>query len=219
MTSTLGLYRQLLRVSAVWPSSNRGKIMQEIRAGAPPSYQPLMHSPEPAACTRAPCTLAHSLENAKHARSKQRRSFAPLPRRVSTEPERDRRRQAAEDAERSQHSGHVETSRLEASAIRPCSTPRQRQATLRAPSALGLPRSASAKLPMRWRPGHLCLHLIRQALGCRRCGLRSAGRTRKRLATRVGYWRESSQLPANDSVQAVYVSSVLCVGSLWLWRA
>ena len=64
MTSTLGLYRQLLRVSAVWPSSNRGKIMQEIRAGAPPSYQPLMHSPEPAACTRAPCTLAYSLENA-----------------------------------------------------------------------------------------------------------------------------------------------------------
>ena len=208
MTSTLGLYRQLLRVSAVWPSSNRGKIMQEIRAGVPPSYQPLMHSPEPAACTRAPCTLANSLENAKHARSKQRRSFAPLPRRVSTEPERDRRRQAAEDAERSQHSGHVETRRLEASAIRPCSTPRQRQATLRAPSALGLPRSASAKLPMRWRPGHLCLHLVRQALGCRRCGLRSAGRTRKRLATRVGYWRESSQLPANDSVQAVYVSSV-----------
>ena len=36
MTSTLGLYRQLLRVSAVWPSSNRGKIMQEIRAGVPP---------------------------------------------------------------------------------------------------------------------------------------------------------------------------------------
>ena len=179
-----------------------------------------MHSPEPAACTRAPCTLVHSLENAKHARSKQRRSFAPLPRRVSTEPERDRRRQAAEDAERSQHSGHVESRRLEASAIRPCSTPRQRQATLRAPSALGLPRSASAKLPIRcWRPGHLCLHLVRQALGCRRCGLRSAGRTRKRLATRVGYWRESSQLPANDSVQAVYVSSVLCVGSLWLWRA
>ena len=38
--------------------------MQEIRAGVPPSFQPLMHSPEPAACTRAPCTLAHSLENA-----------------------------------------------------------------------------------------------------------------------------------------------------------
>ena len=36
MTSTLGLYRQLLRVTAVWPSSNRGKIMQEIRAGVPP---------------------------------------------------------------------------------------------------------------------------------------------------------------------------------------
>ena len=153
MTSTLGLYRQLLRVSAVWPSSNRGKIMQEIRAGAPPSYQPLMHSPEPAACTRAPCTLVHSLENTKHTRSKQRRSFAPLPRRVSTEPERDRRRQAAEDAERSQHSGHVETRRLEALAIRPCSTPRQRQATLRAPSALGLPRSASVSLGCRCAGG------------------------------------------------------------------
>lgn len=200
MTSTLGLYRQLLRVSAVWPSSNRGKIMQEIRAGVPP----LVHNPETAACMRAPCTLVHSLENAKYARSKQRRSFAPLLRRVSTEPARDRCRQAAEDVERSQHGGHVETSRLEASAIRPCSTPRQRQATPRAPSALGLPRPASAKLPIRClRPGHLCLHLVRQALGCRRCGLRSAGRTRQRSETRVGCWRESSQLPANDAPQCL----------------
>merc|ERR1712086_859014 len=32
MQSTLGLYRQLLRVSAIWPSRSRGKIQQEIRA-------------------------------------------------------------------------------------------------------------------------------------------------------------------------------------------
>ena len=189
MTSTLGLYRQLLRVSAVWPSSNRGKIMQEIRAGAPPSYQPLMHSPEPAACTRAPCTLAHSLENAKHARSKQRRSFAPLPRRVSTEPERDRRRQAAEDAERSQHSGHVETRRLEALAIRPCSTPRQRQATLRAPSALGLPRSASAKLPIRcWRRTSIFAP-------------RTAGTGLQTMRTQVG-WKDSKEIGNTSGVLA-----------------
>merc|ERR1712166_605702 len=31
MPSTLGLYRQLLRVTTIWPSKNRGKIMQEIR--------------------------------------------------------------------------------------------------------------------------------------------------------------------------------------------
>ena len=33
MQSTLGLYRQLLRVSAAWPSRNRSKITEEIRAG------------------------------------------------------------------------------------------------------------------------------------------------------------------------------------------
>lgn len=129
MPSTLGLYRQLLRVSTVWPSSNRGKIMQEIRAGAPPSYaQPCdrrMH-------TWAPCTLGHGPENPKHARAKQRRSFAPLPRRISTEPARDRRHEAAEDVERSQHCRHVETSRPEASANSASSAPRHRRVTLRA---------------------------------------------------------------------------------------
>ena len=198
--------------------------MQEIRAGAPPSYQPLMHSPEPAACTRAPCTLAHSLENTKHARSKQRRSFAPLPRRVSTEPERDRRRQAAEDAERSQHSGHVETRRLEASAIRPCSTPRQRQATLRAPSALGLPRSASAKLPMRWRPGHLCLHPICTSYD-RHWAADDADSGRLEGLERdwqhewgIGGSQASCRRMIAFRPCKVYCV-FLCVGSLWLWRA
>ena len=48
MPSTLGLYRQLLRVTTIWPSKNRGKIMQEIREGAPSNAQPCVcgtHTP------------------------------------------------------------------------------------------------------------------------------------------------------------------------------
>ena len=170
------------------------------------------------ACTRAPCTLVHSLGNANHARSKQRRSFAPLPRRVSTEPERDRRRQAAEDAEGSQHSGHVETRRLEASAVRPCSTPRQRQATLRPPSALGLPRSASAKLPIRcWRPD-ICV--------CTSYGRHWAADDADsgRLEGLERDWQHEwgiggSQASCRRMIASRPCMCLLCVGSLWLWRA
>ena len=63
--STLGLYRQLLRASAIWPSRNRAKIQLEIQAGAPALYvHPIRHthSHTTAARSNGDCTYGYTTD-------------------------------------------------------------------------------------------------------------------------------------------------------------